>query len=682
MGVFSQKIGIFHLVLNLVSVMVFADSTSLSSIVLNASTYDLRMLSSSNCDLYHHPPKPACPQLDDVAVEKLPVIVAQWKLDTSGLVQKGFCYYALNITYVCDYRCAIFSSTYILDNNPVVWPWIDHPTDNDLISSVKSGFIGEKPKSICSWPHLTETTSLVKGVIPCSVTTTASGIVTDTDFKHCDLKVSDKCLSQNNFTYFRPIPKRQSFKSCPTSLDSVDIGIMEKVQLVSKEQAIVISTHNTKRLFHWKATPSPIKKVCTDVTRNVAIYKDEGGYLVSLESLEGNRLSPMILASPAYLSNWNRNFSYTPENLQGLFKTYKSKIDRWMIKGTRKRREAGDGKWSLAYLLGEFLFNNMFNNNRKRRDTSDLDMDITGGVSDLQMSFLRAEMQHDFHLLSKWLNNNIQTLYSKICNDKLKRWIRASISDPSAENMLQFLSEEPYKFLIPSSGTPQVCVATIISPTAIFKIPIPPTWELGNIKIVSATNETYWLTPNLGILLSENLELVKVSPGTPFFIPLKGGCSIDLKSSLMTCSKELDSFNIPTSSFFHTAGPMYSPEELSMLLREPSRTQYDLAVIPFDTPDSTTEVHLTGEWFWSVFSPLTAFWKLFSPNMWTFIYIVMFSLISIKVLVIYFARSHSNKLKLIYDNEKSKPPISDPEPHRPTDEVGYKRIGHSFLTEG
>lgn len=196
-------------------------------------------------------------------------------------------------------------------------------------------------------------------VYKCSVQTTSSGVVTDQDFHLCDLKKEPHCESPSGLLRFIPKKESLSFKGCPVQVDHFDLGMLESGEYQAGEHIILLTATNTKRLFHWSNESASQPSVCVDTEYNVPIFKDDGGFLISMETLTKERVSPSIVTSRSYMDTLKMNGTYNIETLQNQYNHYVEELKSSRISGgSRDKRATSTTTSSIQKIMLRMLDNN------------------------------------------------------------------------------------------------------------------------------------------------------------------------------------------------------------------------------------------------------------------------------------------------------------------------------------
>lgn len=367
------------------------------------------------------------------------------------------------MTLNCDFTLGVYSVTTITDIESVLWPWVTHPTLEELKEGISDGFIGDQPKAPCSWFRSISTTTLAKRVYKCSLPITTNGVVTDPNYKFCDLKQNHTCISSAKTGYFRPDSNPMEYKGCPITLDNIDLGILEAGKEISARTPVTLTATKTKRQFYWSNESSAAMPSCNDVSISLPVYQDDGGYLVSFETLTGYRIDPVTITSSSYLQSIGEPRERTKEALEQLYQSYVTKFSLRLSGYRRHQRSTNTTSISpIQSFLLQLVDNNL--SSRSRRDLNSLSHSFNTPISDLQMSYLRAEIQHDFSTLTDWVNNKMRTIYKWMCENKQREWFKDTLNASPPSVMVKYLSGDPYATLMQSrTGGPKVCTPMIPS---------------------------------------------------------------------------------------------------------------------------------------------------------------------------------------------------------------------------
>lgn len=120
-------------------------------------------------------------------------------------------------------------------------------------------------------------------------------------------------------------------------------------------------------------------------------------------------------------------------------------------------------------------------------------------------------------------------------------------------------------------------------------------------------------------------------PQTIFWVPFKSGCSVDVKTARSNCPSKALNKDLDVQNFLHSLGLMYSLREMANLMKGPSKSVYQMPEIFISPHDALVDVDISGEWFFSIFEPITKIWKLFSPNIWTALYTLALAILIIRI---------------------------------------------------
>lgn len=411
------------------------------------------------------------------------------------------------------------SFEWIKASSSLKWPWTWSPTVEDLKGNVSRGFLDPTPKSQCSWAREITTSVIRQAVYKiCSVHTTSAGIVTDQDFNLCDLSKEPNCTSKSGIVHFVPLQKDLHFLKCPLQIDSIDLGVLEGTLKDGVPDMAYLSATKTKRLFYWTRQTIKSLPVCIETQVGLSVFRDDGGYLISIGTLSQEAITPATLFSPTYLSVINSTSTYKTSELQKQYENYMTTITS-RLGNIRTKRDITTLTPLQAFLV-IYFGHNLHSNPRPKRDITPLSASLGGKISDLQMSFLRSEIQHDFWSLTGWLNNKFNLLYDRICQNKIRDWVQDTINHSPPHNMIKYLSDDPFMLYIPNDQGGLVCVPKIVPSNTIFYV-IDSIINVQNYLKVKDTSGVIWeLHPHTGLLTKSNTFVINSVASNNFLGPI------------------------------------------------------------------------------------------------------------------------------------------------------------------
>lgn len=303
----------------------------------------------------------------------------------------ALCFGAFNITYQCDWRPLIYSSQTILSSTPIRWPWVEYPNESDMrvnaTSLDKSVYLDGPLDYQCSFGRLTQRSAIKRIAQKCTLTVNKDGSVMSDAFQDCYLLKSSKCISLTTHLIAVPVSIPKSISACPVIVVDIDVALVE--MQTSRPSYISATGLLTKRSFFWTPLSRNKELACTHPLTGASILKDEGGYLLTMEIINHPDLTPTLMLSDTFNQSLYPPSSLSSETLKNNVKKLTS-TPKWS--SLRSKRSVGgllfkQIEWELSQLETP-------NNNHSRHTRSPV-LNLLTGATTLQLSFHRAEYQHD-----------------------------------------------------------------------------------------------------------------------------------------------------------------------------------------------------------------------------------------------------------------------------------------------
>lgn len=487
----------------------------------------------------------------------------------------------------------------------------------------------------------------------CTLSVNKDGSVTTDAFLGCNLLKHTKCISSTTHLIAIPTSIPKSISTCPVLVVDIDVALVELQ--VSDPPYVSATGLLTKRSFFWTPISRNKALACTHPLTGASILKDEGGYLLTMEIIDHPDLTPTMMLSGSF----NQTF-YPPSSLSS--EALKRDVKRLTLtpkwSALRSKRSVGGSLFQqIEWELSQFEAPSPKNTRPRRTPT----LNLLTGATTLQLSFHRAEYQHDITSLASQLESSHFSLANHFCTLHLKMWTALIQRGASPYEFLPLLNSDPSAILHQSENKLQVCLPKLIQPNQTIQM------NKGNLQAIW-NNQTFWLLPQLGVL-SPTPDWSSY-PEDAFYVPLLSGCSIDLRSASKQCGVHLAFDRIPLLEFYHNTGPLYTPKELRRLQDLDHSIYQQPILVPSDL-DSESTITCTGNNLWGLFEPVTKFWKSLSPNIWSGIYTIIFLLIGLKVCVIMI----HNQLRNIHKNRKKNQALKNLE----TEAVTYHPLNVAHL---
>lgn len=195
-----------------------------------------------------------------------------------------------------------------------------------------------------------------------------------------------------------------------------------------------------------------------------------------METLDKNSISPELITSDTYRATIGLDSNFSQIETQSKYNAYIADISK---AATRFRRATMTRplQWRLIDIYSPYVGQPHLS--RRRRSLDAIGASFSGSVSDLQLSILRSEAQHDFAQISSWLNDKMRSLFTPLCKEKLGNWFRDTINHAPLHEIVKHVCR-PLPLYLEGKKRPYDVLSEDHSARAFFQDVVAACVEPGN----------------------------------------------------------------------------------------------------------------------------------------------------------------------------------------------------------